>query len=247
MLRTYVLVMALVAGFIGTGCVSTSHVQTADTLGAGKSQFAVEPGAGAVAVFAESEGDSFYYPHVDLAYRYGVTDTLDLGVRFGSSALELQAKILLSDPADPDKAISLAPAAMGFFFGEDGASVNYVNLSLPVLIGFKTGSGSEFVLGPRINATSIKVAAGSGAGRANVLSAGTSVGYALRVSDGFRLLPEVGILYPLVSGLSTSDTNSEVVSGFGGGFVQFKLGFLFGEGRPISSPAPMANFESGTP
>ena len=247
MLRTYFLVMALVAGFIGTGCVSTSHVQTADTLGAGKSQFAVEPGAGAVAAFTGEEGDSFYYPHVDLAYRYGVTDTLDLGVRFGSSAVELQAKILLSDPADPDKAISLAPAAMGYFFGGDGASVNYVNVSVPVLIGFKMSNGSEFVLGPRINATTIKIAGVGDTGRANVLSAGTSVGYALRVSDGFRLLPEIGVLFPLVGGLSTSDTDSEVVAGFESGFVQFKLGFLFGEGRPISSPAPVDNVESGTP
>jgi len=247
MLRRYFVVVALAAGFVGTGCVSISHVQTADTLGQGKSQFAVEPGAGGTAVFSGGEAvDSDVYPHVDLAYRYGVTDTLDLGVRFGSSLLELQGKILLTDPADPDRAISLAPSVMGFFFGSGGDNVNYVNVALPVLIGFKTGNGSELVLGPRVTGTSIAIGSRGDTGRVSVLSLGTSVGYALRVSEGFRLLPEVAVLFPLVGNLSSSNTDSDVVAGFAGGFVQFKLGFLFGRGRPISPPAPEGNFEPGT-
>jgi hypothetical protein len=106
------------------------------------------------------------------------------------------------------------------------------------------GGGSEFVLGPRVTATSISLGSGGDTGTVTVLSAGTSVGYALRVTEGFRLMQEVGLLFPLVGNLNSSDTDSDVVSGFRGGFLQFKLGFLFGQGRPISGPAPEDNFEA---
>jgi hypothetical protein len=247
MMQRYFVLVALVTAVVGTGCVSTSHVQTADTLGQGKFQFAMEPGVGGTAVFSDAGGASVYYPHVDLALRYGVTDTVDLGVRFGSSLVELQSKILLTSTQDTSKAISIAPSVMGFFFGSGDSSVNYVNLAVPVLIGFKTAGGSEFVLGPRIVGTNISGGGGGGDASFTVLSLGASVGYALRVSEGFRLLPEVAVAVPVVGAVDSSSTDSEVLSGFGGGFLQFKLGFLFGQGRPISRGADMdAGSEGGT-
>lgn len=227
---------------LGTGCVSVSHVQTADTLGAGKFQFALEPGVGGAAVISDENGSGgLYYPHVDLAARYGVTDRVDLGVRFGSSLVELQSKFLLTSPDDVDKAISLAPSVMGVFLGsdEDPDAVSYMNLTLPVLVGFKTSGGSELVLGPRITGTRLS----AGDESVNILSAGASVGYALRVTEGFRLMPEVGVSVPLLGEVDFGG-DSEVASGFGGGFVQFKLGFLFGSGRPIRrGPAITPEFE----
>jgi len=234
MMQRHFVAVAVLAVVVGTGCVSTSHVQTADTLGQGKFQFAMEPGVGGTAVFSDEGSGGVVYPHVDLALRYGVTDNLDLGVRFGSSLVELQSKILLTSPRDPAKAISLAPSVMGFFFGSGDGSVNYINLALPVLIGFKTDGGSEFVLGPRLVGTNISTGSGGESASVNVLSVGGSVGYALRVSEGFRLMPEIGVSIPVVGEVNTSQSDSEVLSGFGGGFVQFKLGFLFGQGRPIS-------------
>lgn len=231
MMRRVVAGAALLLGVAGTGCVSVSHVQTADTLGAGKFQFAIEPGLAGAAVISDDTNAGVYYPHVDLAARYGITDRVDLGVRFGSSLVELQSKFLLSDPNNPDMAMSLAPSVMGVFVGsgEDLDSVSYMNLSVPFLVGFKTSGGSEFVLGPRVTGTRLTV---GNEGAINILSAGASVGYALRVTEGFRLMPEVGVSIPLVGDVS-SNNDSEVVSGFGGGFVQVKLGFLFGAGRPI--------------
>ncbi|TQF15345.1 hypothetical protein FJV41_13910 [Myxococcus llanfairpwllgwyngyllgogerychwyrndrobwllllantysiliogogogochensis] len=234
MMRRAVVVAALCGGLGGTGCVSVSHVQTADTLGAGKFQIAIEPGVGGAAVIGESGAAGVYYPHIDLAARFGVTERLDLGVRFGSSLAELQSKFLLTTPDDPNLAISLAPSVMGVFVGNDDAAVgSYVNLAVPLLVGFKTAGGSELVLGPRVSAT--RIAAGSSTENAavNLLSVGASVGYALRVTEGFRLMPEVGISVPIVGEFNTTDSSSELGAGFEGGFVQFKLGFLFGRGRSI--------------
>ncbi|WP_224360535.1 hypothetical protein [Hyalangium versicolor] len=230
-----VAVAALAVGVLSTGCVSISQVQTADTLGTGKFQFAIEPGMAGAAVFAQDDTSidgSVYYPHVDLGLRYGVADRVDLGVRFGSSLVELQTKFLLTHPNDPDKAISLAPSAMALLgsIGED--ELSYINLALPVLVGFKTSGGSEFVLGPRVSLARVGVDDTS----VSIISAGASVGYALRVAEGFRLMPEVAVSYPLIGSVDTS-SDSDVVGGFNGGFVQFKLGFLFGAGRPINRSA----------
>ncbi len=237
MLRRYVAGAALWMSVLGTGCVSISHVQTADTLGEGHFQFAIEPGAAGAAVLSSSDvgGGSIYYPHVDLALRYGITDRVDLGVRFGSSLVELQSKFLLTSPEDPTKAISLAPSLMGLFLGsgENDALGSYINVAVPVLVGLKSSGGSEFVLGPRVTLTNLSLGAGSSSGSVTIISAGASVGYALRVSEGFRLMPEIGVSIPLVGSVDTNTTDSEVLSGFDGGFLQFKLGFLFGAGRAI--------------
>ncbi|WP_232293271.1 hypothetical protein [Stigmatella aurantiaca] len=256
---------ALLMGLLGTGCVSISHVQTADTLGQGKFQFAVEPGIQGVGILSEDDagsssaadfddiddiddGDSTFdaatYPHLDLALRYGVTDRIDLGVRFGFSLAELQTKFLLTSPDNPDLAISLAPSISGVYLGSDEDDVGYTNLALPLLIGFKTDGGSEFVLGPRVSGARVSVGGDNANGSVNVLSVGGSIGYALRIGSGFRLMPEVAFSVPVVGSVNTSDSDSEVLSGFDGGFFQVKLGFLFGEGRPIRRAAPSeASFE----
>ncbi|MBN1204133.1 MAG: hypothetical protein JXB05_04320 [Myxococcaceae bacterium] len=222
--------LAAVMSLLATGCASISHVQTADTLGQGNFQFALEPGAMGVASLADQDAKPI--PHVDLAMRYGVTDRLDLGVRVGSSMVELQGKVLLTAPDDPDMAVSLAPSVMSMLLRLAGLDdLTYTNLALPVLVGFKMDGGSELVLGPRVTLTRFTTSAEDGS--ANIISAGGSLGYALRVAEGLRVMPEVGILFPLVGVADTSSTGSTVSAGFNGGFVQFKLGLLFGAGRPF--------------
>lgn len=56
----------------------------------------------------------------------------------------------------------------------------------------------------------------------------------------------MGISFPVVGTLDTSTSDSEARAGFDGGFVQFKLGLLFGSGRPIKrkEEAPPASAES---
>lgn len=231
------LVLAAAALMLSSGCVSIGGTQTADTLGKGNFQFAVEPGVWGATAITENV-DGFIIPHVDFAARYGVSDTVDIGARFGSSLLELQSKFLLTDPNDTGKAISLAPSVAGIFVGAGEGVGGYANVQVPLLIGLKTGGGSEFVLGPRI-ADSIFFGAGNGnGGIANILSAGASIGYAARVGDGFRIMPEVAVLVPLVGSVSVNG-NSDAAAGFNGGLIQFKVGLLFGGDRkaPVAESA----------
>jgi hypothetical protein len=234
-------VAALSLGLLGSGCASISQVQTADTLGAGKFQVGLEPGVRGVTVNATS-GDTTasgtgYLPQFDVSLRYGVTDHLDLGARVGTSLVELQGKYLFTDPANPTLAVSLAPSLSGLSLGAGGASAGYVNLGLPVLIGFKTKGGSELVIGPRLDGSRFFASSGNDtSGSYNTLSGGASLGYALRVSEGFRLMPEIAVSVPIVgAATATSGGSTDSASGALGSALswQFRLGFLFGQGRPI--------------
>lgn len=231
------LALAVAALALASGCVSIGGVQTADTLGKGNFQFAVEPGVYGITSIA-NEVDGAVIPHVDFAARYGVSDTVDIGARFGSSLLELQSKFLLTDPSDTGKAISIAPSLAGIFVGAGEGVGGYANVNIPVLIGLKTSGGSEFVLGPRISDIIIFGSNGNDGGVVNLLSVGASVGYAARVGEGFRIMPEVAVLVPIV-GAAAAGGDSDAVAGFNGGLVQFKVGLLFGAGRkaPVAEVA----------
>jgi len=231
------LVLAVAALALASGCVSIGGVQTADTLGKGNFQFAVEPGVWSAAAIAE-DVDGFLVPHVDFSARFGVSDSVDIGARFGSSLLELQSKFLLTSPSDTGKAISLAPSLAGIFLGAGEDVGGYANVQVPLLIGLKTGGGSEFVLGPRIANTIFFGTVGDNGGIVNILSVGASVGYAARVGNSFRIMPEVALLVPVVGAVSANG-DSDAAAGFTGGILQFKLGFLFGAGRraPVAEPA----------
>lgn len=232
------LALAVAALALASGCVSIGGVQTADTLGKGNFQFAVEPGVWGAAAIAE-DVDGFLLPHVDFTARYGVTDSVDIGARFGSSLLELQTKFLLTDVNDTGKAISIAPSLVGVFFGAGDDAAGYANVNIPVLIGLKTSGGSELVFGPRISDIIVFGSGNGDGGAANLLSVGASIGYAARVSEGFRLMPEVAVLVPV---LGTATGGGDAVAGFNGGLIQFKLGMLFGAGR--RAPTPMAEEET---
>jgi len=227
---------ALSLGLLGSGCASISQVQTADTLGEGKFQFALEPGlARASATDSEtSEGTTVNVPQFDLALRYGVTDRLDLGARLGTSLVELQGKYLFTNPENPTLAVSLAPSVSGIFGGIGSVDVGYVRLALPLLVGFKTSGGSEFVLGPRLDGTRFLAGADGSSASLNLLSGGASVGYALRVSEGFRLMPEIAYSRPLAGAVTAGDESAGGTVNAGGTW-QFRLGFLFGQGRPTLS------------
>jgi len=216
-------------GLLAIGCVPLSQVQTADTLGRGNFQFAVEPGMGGATVLTQGNSTSFTYPHVDVAFRYGVLDRLDLGVRAGSSLVELQSKFLLTPPGDPDLAISVAPSVIPLvtLSDDEGFRSRSTHWMLPVLVGFKTENGSEFVLGTRAQLTRVSYTSDGVSSHNDIFSIGGSLGCAIRVSNRLRVMPEVGLSFPV--GLWGSKVNAEP----DGGFLQVKFGLLFGTGRPL--------------
>jgi hypothetical protein len=224
------LVVAVALGV--TGCASLSNVQTADTLGKGNVQVGIEPGLWGVA----GNSGATVIPHVDASIRYGVADRVDLGVRAGSSFFELQSKFLLTTPGDPKIAVSIAPTfgglvALGTTSGGSG-SAGLLNIGLPVLIGFKTRGGSEFVIGPRLQ-NILLFGSGGGSGAVYLMGLGGSFGFFWRIADKFGLLPEIAAVYPVVGAAAASGVGSTGLQWLyaEGLMMQFKLGVMIGGGR----------------
>lgn len=250
-IQRVVLVAAAVAyAAVGTGCIAMGSAQKADTLGKGHVQFGIEPGA-----IGGTVGNQFgVLPDFNAAVRFGVTDTIDLGLRAGTTLLELQTKFLLTDPSNESLAISLAPSINGIYLGIGGGGTStgggMVNVQIPALVGVKFGSGSELVVGPRINNMMLFGGASNGTSSSSSLiyqlTAGASLGVALQLTDFFALMPEVSFMVPLVTTAraTSGSTSGGAIGGPGQGVAfGFHLNFLLGRGRtaetaPSDLPPP---------
>jgi hypothetical protein len=189
--RALALAIAAMLGL--TGCPSIQSVQTAETVGEGNFQFAIEPGVIGVA----GGGTGGVLPTINLSARYGITDRFDLGGRFGTSLIELHVKYMFTDPSTADSTVqaALAPQLGGVFIGGAGASAGYGWLTVPVLIDIPVGE-HDFVIGPRAQVIFVGAGGASGA----VLNVGSSVGFAAKVGKAARILPEFALVVPVFAG-----------------------------------------------
>lgn len=233
--------LAMMLGIGSTGCMAIGAVQTAQTLGKGNYEVSIEPGVYGAAV----GGSNTPFFNANVAFRFGITDRVDLGGRVGTTLAEFQTKFLLSDPDNENFALSLAPSVGGFAIGTGVGSVGLLSIPVPVLIGFKFGD-HELTLGPRIQNVIFFASADAG-GSANasagayVLMAGGSVGFAAQLGDRFRLLPEIAIATPLVGSASasaggSSTSSSGLVTEAGGILYMGNLGFQITSPRKKRNP-----------
>lgn len=219
-------VLALVA----TGCTSITSQQRAQTLGRGKFEFSLEPGVLA-GVSTSTAGAWGAAPRADLAGHFGISDNVDLGFRLGSVGLEFMTNFQLTHRASKVH-VSLAPSINGvylFLGGTSGAGGGLAGFQLPVLIGIETGNDSEIVIGPRVVDQLIIGGGGTGSGLFNTVLLGGSLGYSIKITDHFRLFPEVSVVAPVLS--TSASGGSAITTGgfvFNGLIVQGTLGFQFG-------------------
>lgn len=230
---TFALVLVAAAG--GGGCATMGTLQTANSLGAGAFQFAVEPAAEVVVATAAGGSGFVAFPRLDLAVRYGITDQVDISGRLGVSGLELGAKVQFTDPYNRKLVVSVAPAVGGFGFATNEGGFGVLNLTLPLLVGIGVGPHLEHqvVIAPRV-ADWLVFGAVTGTGAAvNALLLGGSIGFVAKLHDKFRLLPELSFMYPvLATGTVTGGGSSTEALG-NGFFLQFSVGvLLFGGGGP---------------
>ncbi len=209
-------------------------MSSARTLQKGKFQVSMAPGAyGAV-----SSTSNVYLPQLDLQGRYGVTDRFELGARLWLVGAAVDAKFGLFRSADPNNGFNLSVdpglGYLGLTSSGSGssASVGTVTLYLPVLLGFRF-AGHELTVGPKlVDMVLLGSSNGTSTLGGNILLAGSSIGFAIRVGDNFKITPEASFLYPF-AGSTTSGSNVAVG---GGAIVQLALGFQFG-GAETPPPA----------
>jgi hypothetical protein len=212
-----------------SGCVSFSTMGTARTLPEKRGQVFVSPGYMGLKSFQKDSSGrplSVAVPTVEVGARYGITDGFELGAKTWLFGAELDGKIALarSPRLDSGLNLSLAPGVSYMQFTSGGAgstNASYTWVHLPLLIGLGMPGGGELTLGPRV---SDMVATTSGHA-VNVIWLGGSLGYAIRIGEGMRVLPEMTYAYPAASSTGSSTAVDLAPKG---AIVQVGLGFLFG-------------------
>jgi len=217
---TRVLSLLAIAGLVG-GCASHASVTTAHTVGEGNFQGAIEPGVGSVSTDVA--------PTFNAAFRYGVSEKVDIGARFGSIVYELTGKYMFTDTEGT--VVSIAPAATLFAIGGGGGGAGFFTASTPVLIGIPVGE-SQFIVGPN---WVIYSAIGGGAGVSSgglTMGPGAHLAYSAKMGEKFRLHPELSLKLPGVINFASAGAGGSSVSAgstsTGVPIVGFTLGMLFG-------------------
>ncbi len=208
-------------------------MQTADTLGRGGVQVGLEPGWWGL-VDPEWGADGIVYGAVSV--RRGVTDRLDVGGRIGSGGLEVLFKHQFTDPRNGGPVVSIAPS-VGSLAVPDGTLAWILHAQVPLLLGFPTASGGQFVLAPKIHEFFIRDPSFPWFDTVSMTSLGASVGYAARLGPRFAVLPEVSFVFPVIgagsgglfhAGSGAAEFYYPFVEG---GIVQVNLALLFGGER----------------
>ena len=218
--------IAIVIANATCACVSISHVEPADTLGRKVFQVGVESGLQRV-----PSPYLPYFPFGNSSFRYGLTDTTDVGIRVGYSGLEAHGKFLLTEPSDPKLAISVVPAVGGGWFPGTSGWIAVVNSSVTVLAGIPHLRVNELVGGVRVGSRIMMAPERDGE-----LEVGVSLGYSLRIGEHVGLMPELAIALPVIessgasANLNTPSPNAPAT--FANHFIaQFSLGMSFGRQR----------------
>lgn len=186
--------LALGVALFFSGCVSTSTMGLARTLNKGAVQGWV--GGGAFAPVPPNDGRMAPLPMVEAGVRTGVTDRVELGARAGLAGIGLEGKFALARASTMDRGVnvSLSPQASVIVLPSGGLWGGNVAVSLPLLIGIDF-AGHELIIGPRLHDMVGFGGLGDLTYSVNVLSAGLSLGVAIKVGP-VRIVPEVSALMP---------------------------------------------------
>lgn len=239
-------------GLLGTlsGCASFSTFGLARTLNQGAVQGWVAPGGGggsATTTTPNPNGTSrtqtatLAYPLLEGGVRVGVTDNIELGGKLGFNGITLESKFGLIRSPSMDSGVNLSLAPAVGFIGYGGSSggtsafLGALSFHLPVLVGIDFG-GHELVLGPRLVDQVVfgggSSSSGSGSSTINVFYVGGSIGFAIRVSSGVRILPEFAVGIPTVA---TGDVGPNAKA-FNALLFQGGVAFLFGSSNQYDPP-----------
>lgn len=198
---------ALFALFTLTACPSLSTMQTPRTVPTGQLRVAVA----AEAVSVPSSDDAFTAPQVELGFRYGLSDSWDIGAKLYFIGAEFGAKYqFLRGPLDA----ALAPAVSFIAFsGGSGTTAQVFYLHVPLLFGLNLSDRVTLGFGPKFLYAFIN--AGGTNRTASGAMLGGYLGLPIRLGRAFWIAPEINVYKPFDSGTP---------------LIQGGLAFMFGGG-----------------
>ena len=208
--------LAAVVG-LATACATASTMQTASTLGQGKLQAAVEPSVSYAADGTEVASGAV----TSLGIRYGITNGLDIGGRFGSAGTEVHTKLSFTR-YESRVHLSIAPsfaAGLGFGNGNGGA----IKGDVPLLLGLPVGD-AELILGARVAEVMVVQHPDVGDDTVWLPYVGGVLGAKLPKSGAVTPLPELAVMWPMTD--SPWETHLTPIPR--GPIVSFGVGILLG-------------------
>ena len=211
---------------LAAGCPTMSSMQSARTLDADQSRFIIAPEVSRYSLGTEPLDQ----PQIEMGYRYGITDSLEVGAKLWIPGLLADVKYaLMRSDGETGWDLSIAPGIsyIGGMSGTrtgSGSSMHVTTLYLPLLVGYNRGGGDQIVIGPQL-ANQTWVTTDDEGTTANILYAGTSIGYHWQFSKSVALMPEISFGAPIVQTLT--GFGSDV--GLGALLFQGGVAFIFGE------------------
>jgi hypothetical protein len=202
MLRLGVVVLATAA----SACV-TIPTGTARTLDKGKWQIQ----AGETGIFSKDTGAradgaqvtrSGGVTAMSLGAAYGVSDRVEVGagvamsVNYAVGSLSTKLALVRAPDASSGIDLSVAPSIAGWVqfarssgAGTDESANGLVSLQLPLLLGLNLSGGHQVITG----ITAAGIYFGGGGDELRSVYAGASLGFAWKITDGFRFVPQLAL------------------------------------------------------
>lgn len=151
----------------------------------------------------KDDGGRFIFPNLEMAIRYGLSDTVDIGGKFNAFGAELNSRVLLlsSDALDLGIVPSAGFTAAGTTVGHTEALIG--TFGLPLLAGIHAGDAATIIIGAKLHAhLATGVDRNDGDDEIDFDTAevaiypGGVVGLHLLLSESFALFPEINFLFP---------------------------------------------------
>ena len=193
-MRQWTLGLFLLASIALTGCVGVTTQHTATPIPKGDVEFGVVPGA----IGAVAPGGSAIVPNLELALRYGISDTVDFGVKITGPLVtaDVNVALILQD----NFALSLDPTVGLLYFSIDDATFIWLSGLLPVLADVVKTDGMTVVAGAKVGYIYISASDSNGdeeiSGSGDGFTLGATVGAKFRLSKNFAIMPSFDILTP---------------------------------------------------
>jgi hypothetical protein len=198
------------------GCPSVATLVTATPLGKGNIEVTIQPGAAGVVLpsdsqpFASDPGGgsdkTLWIPMINTSFRYGFSDTLDMGVSLrGYSLFSIDLKLNLINTQNI--AVSVAPSLGASF-------VLILQPELPLLVDIKLSESFRVNLGAKY-APMILLSSGK-----SDHFFGGSIGFEFEMAGSFWIAPNVSVL------AASTDRGIEAMP-----FFNVGIGFKYREGK----------------
>ncbi len=221
MVRRLILPLGALGLLLMAGCPSVANLTTAKPLGKGRHQLAVSPSALGVSlnIVGDNEAtlDHTYVPVVDVQYRVGVHDIVDLGVTWQSYTnvmFDVKVSLLQTEVIG----LAVDPSAGGYFLAAGDGAAGFLQYVIPLLVDFYAGDAVTITVSPRFQGLFLFAGDSDSSASNHQNLFGGTLGVEFAVSEMFSIMPHGGIVYWL------NAPESVVPSIFTGG-VAFKFGF----------------------